>query len=300
MIYELIEQKVRRPERVVLTGRSRPDNMRAYLDRAEPVLEKKARVLWKAMKDAITERDVEYIRQTGYVQQGLIDAWNVLVTEWVEAALEPDWKKAVESAGNSMFAALNRTRKAAEFNSVHSNILKWMAERGGILIRELTEGQAKTINALLRHQVFQGMTSNYQLASMLRSFIGLLSREAQAVANYRAELMAQGLAQEKIEKLVEKYSMFLLKARAKRIARTELASAYNFGQWESLRQMRESGLVDEIEKEWITAEDERTCPICAELDGEKVGHNEAFSIGEMHPPAHVQCRCSLGYSAVRR
>jgi len=300
MIYELIEKKVRRPERIVLTGRSQPGKMRAYLDTAEPVLEKKARILWKTMKDAISERDVDYIRQTGYVQQGLIDAWKVLVDEWVEAALVPAWNNAIESAGKDMLEALNRTRKAPEFNLIHSNILKWMAERGGILIQELAENQAKTINMLLRHQVFQGITSNYQLAGMLRSFVGLLSREAQAVANYQTELIAQGLAQEKIEKLVERYSTSLLKARAKRIARTELCSAYNFGQWESLRQMRESVLIDEIEKEWITADDERTCPVCAGLDGEVVGHEELFSSGHLHPPAHVQCRCSLGYSARRR
>jgi len=300
MIFEMIEQKIRRPERIVLTGRARPGNMRTYLERTEPTLEKKVQVLWKAMKEAVTEKDIEYIRQTGYVQQGLIDSWRVVVSGWMEAALESTWKRAIESAGNSMFEAIKKRQKAPEFNSVHQNILKWMTERGGMLIRELTEGQASTINSLLRHQVFQGITSNYQLSRMLLSFVGLLSREAQAVANYRAELMGQGLAQEKIDKLAEKYATSLLKARAKRIARTELATAYNFGQWESLRQMRESGLVDEIEKEWITADDERTCPICAGLDGEKVGHDEAFSIGEMHPPAHVQCRCSLGYSAVRR
>ncbi len=300
MIYELIEQKIRRPEQIILTGRNHPGGMLSYLKTAEARLEKKARVLWKAMKEAVTENDIEYIRQTGSVRPGLNDAWNVVVTEWVEAALEPDWKKAVESAGNSMFAALNRSRKAAEFNSVHSNILKWMAERGGILIRELTEGQAKTINALLRHQVFQGITSNYQLSRMLLSFVGLLQKEAIAVANYRMELISQGVTLKKIDGLVEIYARSLLKNRAKRIARTELCSAYNFGQWESLRQMREAGLVDEVEKEWLTADDERTCPICAELDGEKVRHDEQFSSGQLHPPAHVQCRCSLGYSALRR
>ena len=300
MIFEMIEQKIHRPERIVLTGRARPGNMRAYLERTEPTLEKKVQVLWKAMKEAVTEKDIGYIRQTGYVQQGLIDSWRVVVSEWMDAALEPTWKRAIESAGNSMFEAIKKSQKAPEFNSVHQNILKWMTERGGMLIRDLTEGQAATINALLRHQVFQGITSNYQLSRMLMSFVGLLPREAQAVANYRAELMAQGLAQEKIEKLAERYATSLLKARAKRIARTELASAYNYGQWESIRQMRESGLVDEVEKEWLTADDERTCPICAELDGEKVRHDEQFSSGQLHPPAHVQCRCSLGYSALRR
>lgn len=300
MIFEMIEQKIRRPERIVLTGRARRGNIRAYLDKAEGTLEKKVHVLWKAMKEAVTDKDIEYIRQTGYVQQGLIDAWRVVVSEWMEAALEPTWKRAIESAGNSMFEAIKKSQKAPEFNSVHQNILKWMTERGGILIRNLTEGQAATINALLRHQVFQGITSNYQLSRMLLSFVGLLQKEAIAVANYRMELISQGVTLKKIDGLVEIYARSLLKNRAKRIARTELCSAYNFGQWESLRQMRETGLVDEVEKEWLTADDERTCPICAGLDGEKVGHDEAFSIGVMHPPAHVQCRCSLGYSAVRR
>lgn len=300
MIYELIERKIRRPERIILTGRNHPGGMLSYLKTTEAGLEKKVRVLWKAMKEAVTEKDIEYIRQTGSVQQGLIDAWCIVVTEWAEAALEPAWKRAIGSAGNSMFEALRRPRKAAEFNSVHSNILKWMAERGGILIRELTEGQAKTINALLRHQVFQGITSNYQLSRMLLSFIGLLQKEAIAVANYRMELISQGVTLKKTDGLVEIYARSLLKNRVKRIARTELCSAYNFGQWESLRQMRESGLVDEIEKEWLTADDERTCPVCAGLDGEKVRHDEQFSSGQLHPPAHVQCRCSLGYSALRR
>lgn len=300
MIYELIEQKIRRPERIILTGRSHPGGMMSYLQNSEPALAKKVNVLWKAMKEAVTDKDIEYIRQTGSVQQGLIDAWSIVVTEWVETALEPAWKKAVGSAGNSMFEALSRSRKATEFNSVQSNILKWMAERGGILIRELTEGQAKTINALLRHQVFQGITNNYQLSRMLLSFVGLLRIEAIAVANYRMELISQGMTLKKIDGLVEIYAHSLLKSRAKRIARTELCSAYNFGQWESLRQMKESGLVDEIEKEWLTADDERTCPICADLDGKKVGHDEQFSTGQLYPPAHVQCRCSLGYSALRR
>lgn len=299
MIYELIEQKVRRSERIILTGRSRPGKLLPYLRKAEPVLKKKVNVLWKAMKEATTERDIEYIRQTGYVQQGLIDAWNVVVAEWMEAALEPAWKNAIETAGNFMFEALG-ARKAPEFNRVHAYILKWTAERGGVLIRELTQGQASTINVLLRHQVFQGITSNYQLSQMLRSFIGLLSREAQAVANYRAELMAQGLGLEKIDGLTQKYSQFLLRARAERIARTELCSAYEFGQWESIRQMEEAGLISEAQKEWMTAEDERTCPECGALDGETIGLNEEFSAGIKTPPLHPQCRCDVGYSAMRR
>jgi len=298
MTISLLEEKLIRPRRIILTGRSRPGRMRLYLAENEPVLGRKTKLLWKVMGEAISRSDVERILETGSLPQGLIDEWVIIGAEWLEAVLEPEWKKAIKTAGMEMFSALER--KQAEFNPVHTNILEWMRKRGGMLIRELTQGQASTINALLRHQVFQSVTSPYQLARLLRAFVGLLEREARAVANYRAELSAQGLGVEKIEKLADRYATFLLNARAERIARTEPASAFCFGQWEGVRQMRDAGFVEEVRKEWLTADDERTCTECGALDGETVGLDEEFSIGVLHPPAHVQCRCDVGYSAIRR
>jgi SPP1 gp7 family putative phage head morphogenesis protein len=47
-------------------------------------------------------------------------------------------------------------------------------------------------------------------------------------------------------------------------------------------------------KEWMTANDQRVCPICMgnEMDG-PIPLDADFSSGEQHPPGHPRCRCSL-------
>jgi len=50
--------------------------------------------------------------------------------------------------------------------------------------------------------------------------------------------------------------------------------------------LEDSGLVDEVE--FVTADDDRVCDICNELDGKR------FAIGEgSRPPLHPLCRCSI-------
>ena len=70
--------------------------------------------------------------------------------------------------------------------------------------------------------------------------------------------------------------------RGKMIARTEVSRAANEG---AVKEYKKGG----IEKvRWITSNDDRTCPICAPLDGQE------YSI-EDYPviPQHVMCRCTL-------
>lgn len=75
-------------------------------------------------------------------------------------------------------------------------------------------------------------------------------------------------------------------ARAARIASTETTRAFSQGNmdaWES------TGLVEEAT--WMTAEDDKVCPICAERDGALIGIGDIDSA----PPngSHVGCRCWL-------
>ncbi len=88
--------------------------------------------------------------------------------------------------------------------------------------------------------------------------------------------------------------------RARVVARTEVIGAANAG---SIDAMRASGVV--ASKEWIATADDRTRPDHAEADGQVVGLDEPFTVGDTqmdHPgdpdaPADevVNCRCSLGY-----
>jgi SPP1 gp7 family putative phage head morphogenesis protein len=72
--------------------------------------------------------------------------------------------------------------------------------------------------------------------------------------------------------------------RATLIARTETLRAHNEGRKVFYRQ------VGVTRVQWITAHDERTCPVCRSLDG------KVFRIDEVDgPPSHASCRCSLAF-----
>lgn len=107
----------------------------------------------------------------------------------------------------------------------------------------------------------------------------------------RADVRAaieQGLSNDALSaKIAESYGFS--KARATVIARTETIRASNEG---ALAGYKASGVVDG--KEWLTAEDDKVTPECAEngaagvlpLDG-------AFPSGDQCPPTHPNCRCTI-------
>jgi len=61
---------------------------------------------------------------------------------------------------------------------------------------------------------------------------------------------------------------------------------------------QKQGFLGDVVKIWLTAADERVCPICGGLDGETVNLHARFSNGLMYPPAHPQCRCAVAYEEV--
>jgi len=89
-------------------------------------------------------------------------------------------------------------------------------------------------------------------------------------------------------------------ARAGVIARTETHGAANYGSNEAAKQ---TGLP--LQKEWLAGRDERTRETHAEADGNIVGMNDTFRVGDADleypgdpagPPEEIiNCRCSLAY-----
>lgn len=92
-------------------------------------------------------------------------------------------------------------------------------------------------------------------------------------------------------------------ARAGLIARTETMRASNAGQQAAWDQAVKSGLLSGNElQEWITTPDELLCPVCEPMDGETSELDGSFNVdGEDMdgPPAHPNCRCTIGLIAPR-
>jgi hypothetical protein len=169
------------------------------------------------------------------------------------------------------------------------------------------------------------------VASRIREVIGLDVQSAKAVANYR-RLLEQGdstalrrilreqrydqllramirgntrLAPDVIDQMVSAYANRMLTYRAARMAATEAMQAAVSGIRDAHVQAVASGRLfdSEVKRFWLTAADERVCPVCSSvpvLNEGGVGVNDSYrSIdGPIDAPlAHPWCRCSERYVA---
>ena len=108
----------------------------------------------------------------------------------------------------------------------------------------------------------------------IRALVGRQAAEGWTIDQLAAELEQSGVTRSA--------------ARAAIIARTETTRAYSLG---SIAAFQVSGVVDRLE--WLTAQDEKTCPECAALDGQVAAMGQSFDGGVMFPPAHPNCRCAI-------
>lgn len=103
------------------------------------------------------------------------------------------------------------------------------------------------------------------------------------------EIIAEGFEQAlTIREIRDRLAMFYSPVRAEMIAVTETTRAVVEG---------ERAYVDQLEREtgqrmipiWMTANDERVCPICAPRNEKPILNSSDF------PPAHPRCRCGVGW-----
>lgn len=102
-----------------------------------------------------------------------------------------------------------------------------------------------------------------------------------------------GERKSEMAKRLQKIGTDISKSRAKTIVATETQAITEFIRYETAR------LNGVKEKVWMTALDERVCPVCGPLHGKTINMGTNFSGGEtftsLFPPAHVNCRCWLEY-----
>ena len=190
------------------------------------------------------------------------------------------------------------------FDNADALALAWARENSGALIRDITSDQLAGIRAMLAETVDPATsTSVYDLARMLRGTVGLTERQRLAVVNYRASRLAAGMSQDRVRSSTAKYAEAKLRERAETIARTETIAAVNEGQAASWRQGERLGFFSRMERVWIVTPDDRLCPLCQKMKGQRAPITGFFLTPSMvpvaTPPAHPRCRCAQGLVPVR-
>lgn len=217
---------------------------------------------------------------------------------------------------------------AAQFgirwNEVNPRVLEW-AER--YTLQVLPAGMTARNVQYTRDLIITGMESGWgaeKIGRMITAEVPLLPNHQDAINRMALKMANDGASARYIERMVARRTKKLTRWRANMIARTETMRAANMGQiftWETAQQL--NYLPDFTRKVWLATGDDRTCPICAEMDGQTVAVlDESGILGEqfevthkatsmtaqgkvlstaplskpyatMSPPAHPQCRCTM-------
>lgn len=247
------------------------------------------------------------------------EAWALAAREW--APLVSNAVLAALEEGADLAGTAPQLRLALAFDRTNPASTAWARERAAALVTRVTEDVRQAVRAIVT-DAFERQVDVRDTARAIRRVIGLRPDQVRAAARYRDELQAlaasqqpvtratrmrrlssRGLTPAKVDAWVQRYEERLLRQRADLIARTEILTAEHQGQLALWRQQVEAGLLpDGTVKRWIVTPDDRLCPVCAVMDGQRRRLFEPFDAGPfglvMMPPAHPACRCSAAIAEI--
>ena len=142
---------------------------------------------------------------------------------------------------------------------------RWVRENAARRVK-VTEPTRRVLNRIISRD-FEDQVDPRVTARRIRPHIGLLPNHQTAVESY-----AENLRVPRPQRLVDTYSRRLLAYRATMIARTEALNAVNAGLVLLWAEQADLGLLNPhtVDARWVVTPDDRLCPWCAPMEGDKV------------------------------
>lgn len=275
--------------------------LKSLIDRNDPWAVRFLTRLWDKQKTDITYAELRQMILTGQIDSATIERWRQDYSHFVTGDLMPLWKDMIDGA----VAAFSERWPTWAFDTGTEQIAEYTAHHAAELVTNSTGQQIEAIRTMVqRAATVQDLTVD-QLAQIIRPTIGLYKGQAVANLNYYNNMrrfliknhprMKAASIEQRAKEAAIKYAEKQHRYRAHMIARTELAFGYNTGEYNSIRQAQTQGYLGRMKKRPSTADDERVCSICRELEKETVEIDEPFSNGMMFAPWHPHCRCAMDY-----
>lgn len=267
---------------------------------------------WGNQQNAITYKEIREAIINGHMSESTFQQWQQDYSKMVSDKLAPTWISAMEAAS----LGIQDTHSGFYFDHNWVGITNWVKDHGAEFVTNISTEQRKAVSALIARAYSNG-ASPEELSRAIRPCIGLTERQAIANANYYDNVKAQMLknnpgmkeatAAKKAQEAAAKYAAKQHRYRADMIAETELAFAYQHGEYEAVKMAQAQGFLGTVQKIWSTAYDDGVCDICNGLEGQTIGIDDEFSFKvnkllfggqRLTPPAHPFCRCAVEYKEI--
>lgn len=268
---------------------------------------------WKDQQNAITYKELRQAVIDGTLTEETFREWSNDYSLLVQERLKFMWDNAL--AAGSISQPLMGGLAGFTFNPDTPAIMTWIQQRGAELITASSTEQRDAIKALLAQSVRERHSVD-ELARLIRPCIGLTEPQAKANLRYYENItsslrkqhpkMKAETIQRRAREAASKYAEKQHRQRAMTIAQTEMATSYNKGADEGIRQAQDQNLIGIVKKRWCTSGDDEVCEICRSLEGREVSMDSSFEMvkgwlnsgGNLMPPAHPRCACAIEYIEV--
>lgn len=247
--------------------------------------------------DAIAHRSVDFV-----VNMLNLDPWYD-----AQGKLQDELFAELVDAGKRAGSKLPKIQKATisyRFDADRPEAAAWAAKEAGSLITEVTQEQIDIVRELVASGAV-GLYNPQQIARYVRDSIGVTSRQAGWIRNFRDRTFNQAImdgksfndAMKVTDTLTDRYARRIHRYRSEMIARTEIMRAANEGRNEAWRQGIQEGFINPgVKKYWSVEIDGRQCEECVAM-GDQYDEAGAIPITEQFiegdPPLHPMCRCDV-------
>lgn len=273
--------------------------LRASITPREPRLVRILARVRADMRGVLTYQEIGAALASGELSDQALAAWRQTYSAFVQDKLSPEWDRQIEAAGHAVAGDITRLAdEPFQFSPTGAKVVEWVEQRSAERVVSWTALQHDAAQSIIRQAVNEGAGAD-ELGRRLRAVTGLTPKMSADVEKMRVAILADGVEPTKAAKQVQRYADSLHRQRSLRIARTELASAYNEGQHAAILEAIDGGLfTGQVEKIFSSADDERTCDECASLDGMQLSMDGEFTEGCEVPPLHPSCRCCVVYEVI--
>ena len=284
--------------------------LRETLEEEQPELEQYLLELWDNQQREITAQQyIEMVKkgkETKEIEKQLLQSTSIFVL----GKMLDKRQSAMEKGAEKIVKKITERQSSFLFDIKYHETKKGIEKSCAEQIVQLTKMQKDAIKLVIDRAETLGITTE-GTADLLKPLIGLHKGQVTANVNYYNSIkqnllenhtkMKEQAAEKKALEKAKQYAKNQKEYRAMTIARTELAGAYNAGEFYSVKQAQKDGLMGKVKKYAISAGDGRVCKGCREVEGQEVEQDDYFKTqwGEfLFPPFHTSCRCAVEYEEI--
>lgn len=283
------------------------NKLKSFLTAAEPEVVEILVSKLQSQSNAVTYKELREAYLAGGITEKQFLKWQKDYSKLITSTLAPKWQEAAAAGAQEV----QEKYPYFVYEPSVSAGMEFIKQHGAELVTNLAKEQQAALNAVIAHVSGYTAVTPDEAARIIRPCVGLTKPQALANAKYReavkqAHMKAhphgkEETAEKKAADAAARYAARQHRYWAQAIARTELAYAYNAGAYGATKDAQAQGYIGDCMKVWLTAYDERVCPVCSAMDEEKKkkkNMDEPFSNGKMLPPGHPSCRCAVAYEEI--